>query len=133
MTNRDDLFKKFYKFLYIEAGIFMDSDSDVEQVFGWIYSEIEARDRRFNELLSLWNPVDEYVRPLTPLGHSVSAKALELVKSVAPSEEVKQGEKQKVYLVMTKQLLIVGCFSTEEKANKYAEGSNVMVQEVEVF
>lgn len=44
-----------------------------------------------------------------------------------------KGEKQKVYLVMTKQLLIVGCFNTEEKANKYANGANVMIQEIEVY
>lgn len=50
-----------------------------------------------------------------------------------PGNEAKKDGRLKIYLVQTKQLLIVGCFSTEEKAKKYAGNGDVMIQEVEVF
>jgi hypothetical protein len=37
-------------------------------------------DRIAKEWQEIWNPIDELVRPLTPLGHSVAVKAVELIK-----------------------------------------------------
>lgn len=37
-------------------------------------------DRISKEWKEIWNPIDELVRPLTPLGHSVAVKAVELIK-----------------------------------------------------
>lgn len=40
---------------------------------------IAQQDRRHKEWCELWSPIDDAVRPLTPLGESVAAKALELI------------------------------------------------------
>jgi hypothetical protein len=54
-------------------------------------------DRIAKEWQEIWNPIDELVRPLTPLGHSVAFKAVELIKQALAMPIPKQ-EPEKLYV-----------------------------------
>ena len=45
-----------------------------------LQSERDRLQQWKDEMLSLWSPIDDHVRPLTALGESVSGKALSLLK-----------------------------------------------------
>lgn len=77
-----------------DAWITADIKSDEPAVSEWAVEEWQDRCRTlereltearrvYDEYRSLWEPVDAAVRPWTELGHSVSAKALEMARENA--------------------------------------------------
>lgn len=61
-----------------------DKNYDLWDAFDAIERAVLAKslaqqERLHKEWSELWNPIDDAVRPLTPLGESVAAKALELI------------------------------------------------------
>jgi hypothetical protein len=59
-----------------------------------LHRRIAAKEKVFKELVELWQPIYDFVRPHTKLGHSVNAKALEMLKtSFAKEKEVKRWKK----------------------------------------
>jgi hypothetical protein len=51
--------------------------------FSQLIDRLQAAESKFSDMISIWEPVDEFVRPLTKLGYKVSDKALELLKNGA--------------------------------------------------
>jgi hypothetical protein len=66
---------------------------------------LDQQERLHKEWSSLWNPIDELVRPITPLGESVSAKAVELIgiaKAMpAPKQEPRILNNEAFYIIQS--------------------------------
>lgn len=64
----------------VEAYVQDATRSDVVHWIVTLQDKITQLERVNKEWETLWEPIDELVRPLTPLGESVRDKAVELIK-----------------------------------------------------